>query len=105
MMLINGRSPGLLRASPHPSSISSPPLGPLPPAREYRYRCIEGEPAVSDRTIIMIEDGDSSLLSLCAPALHPSPIPIPLHRIGLLEYRYCRSIDRGLSRASPSVSY
>ena len=78
MMLVNGRSPGLLRASPHPSSISSPPLGPLPPAREYRYRCIEGEPAVStDRAIIMMDDGDSSVL---APQLS---IPAPSPRIAL----------------------
>ncbi len=78
-MLVNGRSPGLLRASPHPSSISSPALGPPPPAREYL-----------DQAIIMMDDGDSSVgrrgQSLPAPQLSISifiPIPIPLHCIAL----------------------
>ena len=75
-MLVNGRSPGLLRASPHRSSISSSPLGPPPSTRrEYRHQCIEGEPAVStDRAFIMMDDGDSSVgrrgQSLPAPHSH-----------------------------------
>ena len=79
-MLVNGRSPGLLRASPHPSSISSPPLGPPPPTREYRYRCIEGEPAVStDRAFIMMDDGDSSVGRRGQSLPAPQPHSLELH--------------------------